>query len=151
MEGLRRFLAFAGRSTRLEYWKVQLASSIGAGACVLVAMLLVPLVGQAGGVVMLGVVPLVVASVATGVRRLHDRNRSGWWLLAYWLAPTLVSAWAETVPEDSSVFLVAAALSLAGLVITVWSLVELGFLRGVTGPNRYGADPSQPTTAEVFS
>lgn len=150
MEGLRRFLTFAGRSTRLEYWKVQLVASLGAGACVLFAMLLVPLVGQAGGVVMVGILPLVVASIATGVRRLHDRNRSGWWLLVYWLAPTLASAWAETVPEASSAFLAAAGLSLAGLLVTLWSLVELGFLKGATGPNRYGADPAQPTPAEVF-
>lgn len=26
----------------------------------------------------------------------------------------------------------------------VWALVELGFLAGTIGPNRYGADPLQP-------
>jgi uncharacterized membrane protein YhaH (DUF805 family) len=25
--------------------------------------------------------------------------------------------------------------------ITIWAIVELGFLRGTIGPNRYGPDP----------
>ena len=28
--------------------------------------------------------------------------------------------------------------------ITVWAIVELGFLRGTLGPNRYGPDPLAP-------
>ena len=32
-------------------------------------------------------------------------------------------------------------LSLAGLAISIWALVELGFLRGTQGDNAYGPDP----------
>jgi uncharacterized membrane protein YhaH (DUF805 family) len=31
--------------------------------------------------------------------------------------------------------------SLASLAIVVWSIVELGCLKGDTGPNQYGPDP----------
>ncbi len=37
-------------------------------------------------------------------------------------------------------------LSLIWLVIAIWVLVELGFLRGTVGQNQYGADPLGGTT-----
>jgi uncharacterized membrane protein YhaH (DUF805 family) len=37
----------------------------------------------------------------------------------------------------------AVVLGLASLVISIWGLVELGFLRGTVGPNQYGPDPLQ--------
>jgi len=35
-------------------------------------------------------------------------------------------------------------LGLASFVISIWALVEIGFLRGTVGPNQYGPDPLQP-------
>jgi uncharacterized membrane protein YhaH (DUF805 family) len=32
-------------------------------------------------------------------------------------------------------------LSLASVVLSIWGWVEIGFRRGVVGPNRYGEDP----------
>jgi uncharacterized membrane protein YhaH (DUF805 family) len=32
-------------------------------------------------------------------------------------------------------------LGLAAFVVSIWGLVELGFLRGTSGPNRFGPDP----------
>ena len=32
-------------------------------------------------------------------------------------------------------------LSLASLAISIWAIVELGCLKGTTGPNMYGPDP----------
>ena len=41
-------------------------------------------------------------------------------------------------------------LGVASFVISIWGLVELGFLRGTVGPNPYGPDPLQPlATASV--
>jgi uncharacterized membrane protein YhaH (DUF805 family) len=31
--------------------------------------------------------------------------------------------------------------AIAGFAISIWALVELGFLRGTSGPNDYGPDP----------
>lgn len=55
---------------------------------------------------------LVWPAVATNVKRAHDRGRSGWFVLL------------GVVP-----------------VITIWPAIELGFLRGDVGPNRFGPDP----------
>jgi uncharacterized membrane protein YhaH (DUF805 family) len=35
-------------------------------------------------------------------------------------------------------------LHLVSFAITIWAIVELGFLRGTIGPNRYGPDPLPP-------
>ncbi len=48
-------------------------------------------------------------SVAVGVKRCHDRDRSGWFLLV------------GVIP-----------------LLDLWLLIELGFLAGTAGPNRYG-------------
>jgi uncharacterized membrane protein YhaH (DUF805 family) len=47
------------------------------------------------------------------VKRYHDRNKSGWWILIVF------------VPV------------IGGL----WYFIECGFLRGTPGPNTYGPDP----------
>jgi uncharacterized membrane protein YhaH (DUF805 family) len=49
------------------------------------------------------------SSIAVGVKRCHDRDRSGWFLLL------------GLVP-----------------ILNLWLLVELGFLEGTVGPNRFG-------------
>jgi uncharacterized membrane protein YhaH (DUF805 family) len=36
-----------------------------------------------------------------------------------------------------------AVAGLVSLIISIWALVELGFLRGTPGPNQYGPDPLQ--------
>ncbi len=55
---------------------------------------------------------LVWPCTAVGVKRWHDRDRSGWWVLVY----------------------------LIPLVGWAWTLVACGLLRGSVGPNRFGAD-----------
>ena len=43
--------------------------------------------------------------------------------------------------------MVSFVLGLASFVISIWGLVELGFLRGTVGPNPYGPDPLQAPAA----
>jgi uncharacterized membrane protein YhaH (DUF805 family) len=74
---LKRYAAFNGRAQRKEYWVFTLIST-------LVAIFLL-VIGAAIGVkeVLKNVYNLgvLVPSIAVGVRRMHDTNRSGWWLL----------------------------------------------------------------------
>lgn len=56
---------------------------------------------------------LLVPGLSILVRRFHDRDKPGWWVLI-------------------------GAVPVLGLV---WLMVELGFLRGTAGPNRFGPDP----------
>jgi len=40
-----------------------------------------------------------------------------------------------------------ASVMLAGICISIWAVVEIGFLRGTAGPNRFGPDPLQAQAA----
>jgi uncharacterized membrane protein YhaH (DUF805 family) len=74
-----KYVTFTGRATRPEYWYFALF--------VFIVDLVLQLLGHAGlgfitaivnGLFSLGV---LLPSIAVGVRRLHDIDRSGWWLL----------------------------------------------------------------------
>ena len=80
-----------------------------------------------------------ISAFAVGIKRLHDRDKSGWWILLFYLAPSVLSGIANTSEQPTA----AVVLGLASFVISVWGLVELGFLRGTAGPNQYGPDPLQ--------
>jgi uncharacterized membrane protein YhaH (DUF805 family) len=58
-------------------------------------------------------VAMIWPSVALGVKRFHDRNKSGWWVL----------------------------ISLVPVIGGLWYLIECGFLEGTKGPNQFGPDP----------
>ena len=87
-----------------------------------------------------------ISAFAVGVKRLHDRDKSGWWILLFYLAPSVLGSIANTSEQPLAGFI----LGVGSFVISIWALVELGFLRGTVGPNRYGPDPLQPlATASV--
>jgi uncharacterized membrane protein YhaH (DUF805 family) len=58
-------------------------------------------------------VAAIYPAIAVYAKRWHDRGKSGWWTLII-LVPAIGS---------------------------IWLLVELGFLRGTPGANKYGPDP----------
>ena len=82
---------------------------------------------------------IFVSSILVAIRRLHDRDKSGWWIVFFYVFPPVLSSVAD-VFRASSVAL-ALILSLGGVVISLWALIELGFLRGTDGANRFGVDP----------
>ena len=63
--------------------------------------------------VLLVYVPLLWINLALQVKRWHDRDRSGWMVLI------------SFVP-----------------IVSIWALIECGFLRGTVGPNQFGQDPT---------
>ncbi len=80
------------------------------------------------------VIPITVSSIAVAIKRLHDRNKSGWWLLVFYLLPGVIGNIGPYTGLDI-------VFQLASLALSIWALVELGFLRGTSGGNRYGPDP----------
>jgi uncharacterized membrane protein YhaH (DUF805 family) len=82
-------------------------------------------------IVLIVYIPMIVSSIFIGIKRLHDRDKSGWWLLLFYLVPALLNEFSHV----SFIF------SLASFAISIWAFVELGCLRGTTGTNRYGPDP----------
>jgi uncharacterized membrane protein YhaH (DUF805 family) len=93
------------------------------------------------GILSLVILAFIIVSWASafaiGVKRLHDRDRSGWWIVLFYFGPTVLAV-AQSSTEGALASLV---LGLGALAISVWWLVELGFLRGTSGSNRFGADP----------
>ncbi|MDE2165570.1 MAG: DUF805 domain-containing protein [Alphaproteobacteria bacterium] len=110
------WFSFTGRATRFDYW-VRYVIPYVAGA--LIAGFLDAMLGTynpdtGGGVItLLFVIAAIWPSLAVGVKRCHDRDRSGWFLL----------------------------IGLIPIVGGIWLLIELGFLRGSPGSNRFGPDP----------
>jgi uncharacterized membrane protein YhaH (DUF805 family) len=82
---------------------------------------------------------VIVAGLAITIKRLHDRDKSGWWALLFFVAPALLSA--AGMALGSSLGLGASLFSLVSLAISIWAFVELGCLRGTQGPNQFGQDP----------
>jgi len=78
---------------------------------------------------------------ATAIKRLHDRDRSGWWMIPFSVFPGQYSQFADWLPD---VLFLQIALAIGTFVLCIWGMIELYFLRGSPGPNRFGADPLAP-------
>ena len=90
---------------------------------------------------------VVWAGFAIFVKRLHDRGKSAWWLLLYWLLPLALQAFMfATAPSILDAIMGVrtplghAAYGVATL-ISLWVFIELYFFRGTRGDNRFGPDP----------
>ena len=78
IEAWKKYAVFGGRSGRQEYWYFVLFH-------VLVYVLLSIIAGILGkigaGLLSLYTVAVFLPGLAATIRRLHDTNRSGWWIL----------------------------------------------------------------------
>lgn len=74
---LKNYVGFEGRAQRKEYWVFTLINAI--------IIVLLSLLGSMADILaifyMLYSLATLLPSIAVGVRRLHDTNRSGWWML----------------------------------------------------------------------
>ena len=137
---------FSGRINRAKFWLAALIYCVFFFAVIGIAMALSSSMNAVFGAAIVAYIPLIVSGLAVGIKRLHDRNKSGWWLLLFYAAPlllNLVSAYAlgdETDIAHQVVLFISFA-------INIWALVELGCLRGTIGQNQYGSDPLAPQPA----
>lgn len=113
-----------GRISRGRFWFGMLLQVLGAGAAMVVlAVLLQTLMPRTGAdgvnevpylLLMLGwLIAMVWSGICLGVKRFHDRGKSGAWILVQFIP---VIGW-------------------------LWYLIEAGCLAGTPGPNRFGQDP----------
>ena len=125
--GFSNYVTFSGRARRSEFWVwFRFAISAGVVAAVLDSMLFPAMMdvqtdlgdgvasfsAQGGPISALVSLGLFLPGLAVAVRRLHDVDRSGWWLLL-------------------------AFIPLIGIIVLiVWWCTE-----GTRGPNRFGPDP----------
>lgn len=75
--------------------------------------------------------------LATAIKRLHDRDRSGWWIVLFFFVPGLFSQFSDLLPDASWVL----PFSLAASALWLWGIIELFIVPGTAGHNRFGPDP----------
>jgi uncharacterized membrane protein YhaH (DUF805 family) len=82
-DGLKQYAVFSGRARRKEYWFYQLFNTLFVVALVVVDAMTGTMRGKAGLGLLSGlfVLATLLPSLGMLVRRLHDTNRSGWWIL----------------------------------------------------------------------
>ena len=118
--GFQHYFDFKGRSTRSEYWWWLLFVVLAGIALTIVDMGIGTFNYESGDGLLSGLFKLatLIPGLALGARRLHDINKSAWWLLM-WLS-----------------FLLIIPMIIPVIVLLVWSARQ-----GDNGTNRYGPDP----------
>jgi uncharacterized membrane protein YhaH (DUF805 family) len=120
---LKRYADFSGRSRRKEYWMFALfniivfavlGSLMFMGSDVFGTGSLGPLGWLAAALIGLFWLVVLIPGIAVQVRRFHDQDKSGWFVLL------------NFVPY------------VGGLIVFIFMCLE-----GTRGPNRYGPDPKQ--------
>lgn len=144
MKLLPRVFSISGRVSRLGFWRFQVVQSLGAAMVWCLTMFTTMAGGRLGLAPLMLIVPIVAAAIYVGVRRLHDRDRSGWWILPFSVGPYLLLSAAHGLAGafGAAGLLAALPLSLGGLALGVWAWIELGFRRGTRGANRFGPRPA---------
>jgi uncharacterized membrane protein YhaH (DUF805 family) len=104
--GFSNYVNFSGRAARSEYWFWTLFVVIVSIVCNIIDM--VATAGILGIIVGLG---LFLPGLAVSIRRLHDLDRTGWWVLI-------------------------AFTGIGIILLIVWAC-----MKGTDGPNQYGPDP----------
>ncbi len=149
---------FSGRISRAKYWLAILVFAVVSMIDKVMAFALDQTIGHGnyGVTLVLSIVSIVIiigsliSSIAVVIKRLHDRNKSGWWLMVFYGVPLALIAVAaaimfavNTAGSDGPALAygVAVVLCLGAVALWIWALVELGGLEGTHGPNLYGPDP----------
>lgn len=147
---MRRYFDFSGRSSRPEFWYYILFYIIIYVVAAILDGLLSTGMGNFG--ILTSIVALIhlIPSISVSVRRLHDIDRTGWWVLLG-LLPLIVMFIAaggsmammfgggETA-ESAGIMAMGASIFAAAVVSLIVFIVLLIFYctRGTPGPNRFG-------------
>ena len=127
--------SFKGRSNRARYWGGSILVGLISGIISTVVFAVSGAsmidangdinIGALGGLLAL-IVPLGIVLwiwiLSMQVRRLHDHDKSGWFVVAFWAV--------QFIPVVS-------------FLAWLWPFIWLGCMKGTTGPNKYGPDPLQ--------
>jgi|TARA_B000000460_G_C21222870_1_gene267266 uncharacterized membrane protein YhaH (DUF805 family) len=107
----------SGRASRSEYWWFQLfLLIIGTVGGIADIIIFETIYGEKGPINIVLMLATILPSICVAVRRLHDVNRSGWWMFI--------------------------ALTCVGIIpLLIWACSK-----GTDGSNDYGEDPFQVTT-----
>jgi uncharacterized membrane protein YhaH (DUF805 family) len=106
-----KYVTFSGRATRSEYWYWVFFATLGSIVALIIDTAVLGF-DPSGATPITSIFDLVIAlpGIAVGARRMHDMDRTAWWLL---LTLTGIGA----------------------IVLLIWFC-----FRGTEGPNRFGPD-----------
>lgn len=102
-------LTYEGRFNRARFWAFTLAY-IGLS---IVVGIVDSVLGLGGILGLLLALVAIYPSICVAIKRAHDRDKSGWWIL----------------------------IALIPVIGVIWYLIEWGILKGTDGANRFGPDP----------
>ena len=134
VKALKQYVDFSGRARRREYWMFVLVNLV----IVIVLSLIDTLLGTGGFRATAGggsfyaanslgllsglyTLAVLLPSIAVTVRRLHDTDRSGWWILLGFIP------------------------IVGGIILLVFYVLE-----GTRGPNRFGPDPKAVASTPTY-
>jgi len=137
MSLLTTLFSFTGRLNRARYWLASAAVVVAVLICIGIAFAIDLATPAKVVLFLLLFVALIWIALALAIKRLHDRDKSAWWVLMFYLAPSIL----QTIGQDTTGSTRSVLMILIGTGISIWGFVELGFLRGTAGRNSYGPDP----------
>jgi uncharacterized membrane protein YhaH (DUF805 family) len=149
LNAMRRYFEFGGRSSRYEFWFFVLFVLIASIVASFIDGLLFGADQESIGILS-PIVSLVhlIPGIAVSVRRLHDIDRTGWWILLPAVGSIAMTVFLGSVvlTADDPVAALAGlgiSMAIAGLVYLAVFVVLIVFYctRGTPGPNRFGPKP----------
>src|SRR5882757_8689039 len=128
------------RISRARYWKSLLILCV---AGLLVSVVLLTAAGLAAPFFIIAAVIFFLPWLfSIHTERLHDRDKSAWWLVVFYLVPGMLGHLANlSLLDGAAGVALHYALATLAFALTIWGFVEIGCLRGTAGANRYGANP----------
>jgi uncharacterized membrane protein YhaH (DUF805 family) len=147
---LKRYSDFSSRAPRAEFWWFYLLLLVLCIVGMFVDSIIgSKLLGPYGIVTSIIFLVLLVPYIGVAVRRLHDTNRSGWWMLGPIVPYAIGIAMMGPVLSDPAALTDPAATGGTGMAMIflgiglILGLVVLVFflMAGNRGPNKYGDDP----------
>jgi uncharacterized membrane protein YhaH (DUF805 family) len=137
-EGLGKYAVFQGRARRSAYWWFVLFNIGTQFVAQTIDLALKSILGF-GLFSPIAALALFVPTLALGVRRLHDRNLTGWWMLVPVLCGIALGVVTTAELDGGS----GAGSLIAFLALVAWlGLVVTLALPGTPGPNRFGVNPA---------
>ncbi len=141
-----KYATFSGRASRSEYWYFVLWQFLIGFVTGFIDGFVLGATGDLSPLNTIGSLILFIPGLAVAWRRLHDIDRSGWWIGGAMLATVAITLLAAMSYDgidtltgaESGLGLVLLGVAAIGIVAYLVVILVFYCTRGTLGPNRYG-------------